>query len=262
MLEKAQIRERNNLSLKEVLDIEAMEDTPLIQFGRTEKSGLKTHHDNALVITALLADYEVGRIFINFRSSADILFEKAYNVYMQLGDIPLEKVNTSLYRFAGEIIHPRGMISLLLKLGTQTPQKICMIKFPMVDVSSAYNAILGRPALKAFQAVISTCHMKIKFLAPGGMGEVQRDPLLSRKCYIETVRKGQKRNMEETYKEAPSNKQRKGVQQEEKSEEGEGTSPKVLPAKKMLNIELSLGDSGKTTQIGSQMDDTIWKEVI
>ncbi|KAL0332854.1 UNVERIFIED_CONTAM: hypothetical protein Scaly_2186900 [Sesamum calycinum] len=155
-----------------------------------------------------------------------------------------------------------GYDSLLLKLGTQTPQKICMVKFLTVDVSSAYNAILGRHALKAFQAVISTCHMKIKFLAPGGMGEVQRDPLLSRKCYIEIVRKGQKRNMEETYKEAPSNKQRKGVQQEEKSEEGEGTSPKVLPAKKMLNIELSLGDSGKTTQIGSQMDDTIWKEVI
>ncbi|KAL0329367.1 UNVERIFIED_CONTAM: hypothetical protein Sradi_4923400 [Sesamum radiatum] len=45
-----------------------------------------------------------------------------------------------------------------------------MLKFLVVDVSSAYNAILGRPTLNAFQAVISTYHMKIKFL------EVQGDP--------------------------------------------------------------------------------------
>ncbi|KAL0309378.1 UNVERIFIED_CONTAM: hypothetical protein Sradi_5880100 [Sesamum radiatum] len=99
---------------------EAMEDTSLIQFERTEKSGSKTHHNDALVITALLANYEVGRIFIDFGSSTYILFWEAYD-QMQLGDIPLEKVNTSLYGFAREIIHPRGMISLFLMLGTQSP---------------------------------------------------------------------------------------------------------------------------------------------
>ncbi|KAL0325257.1 UNVERIFIED_CONTAM: hypothetical protein Sradi_5095000 [Sesamum radiatum] len=94
-----------------------MEDAPLIQFGRTEKTEPKNSHNAALVITALLANYEVGR---NSRSSADILFGEAYD-QIQLGDIPLEKVNTSLYGFAGEVVHPRGMISLPLTLGTQTP---------------------------------------------------------------------------------------------------------------------------------------------
>ncbi|KAL0289420.1 UNVERIFIED_CONTAM: hypothetical protein Sangu_2615100 [Sesamum angustifolium] len=97
-----------------------MEGTSLIQFKRTEKSGSKTHHNDALVITALLGNYEVGRIFIDFGSSTDILFWEAYD-QMQLGDIPLEKVNTSLYGFTGEIIHPRGMISLFLMLGTHSP---------------------------------------------------------------------------------------------------------------------------------------------
>ncbi|KAL0311670.1 UNVERIFIED_CONTAM: hypothetical protein Scaly_2918700 [Sesamum calycinum] len=148
-----------------------MEDTPLIQFGRKEKSGSKTHHNDALVITALLANYEVGRIFIDFGSSLDILFGEAYN-QMQLGDITLEKVNTSLYGFTREVVHSRGMKSLPLTLGTQSLRKTCMLKFLVVDVPYAYNAILGRPTLNAFQAVIFIYHMKIKFPAPGGVGEV------------------------------------------------------------------------------------------
>ncbi|KAL0448643.1 UNVERIFIED_CONTAM: hypothetical protein Slati_1420700 [Sesamum latifolium] len=95
---------------------------------------------------------------------------------MQLGDIPLEKVNTSLYGFAGEVVHPQGMISLPLTLGAGAARRTCMLKFLVVDVSSAYNVILRRPTLNAFQVVIFTYHMKIKFPTPGGVGEVQGDP--------------------------------------------------------------------------------------
>ncbi|KAL0411269.1 UNVERIFIED_CONTAM: hypothetical protein Slati_3716600 [Sesamum latifolium] len=102
---KSQIRKAHDISLGEVLDVEATEDTPLIQFGRAERSGPKISHNDILVITALLANYEVGRIFIESGSSVDILFGEAYD-QMQLRDIPLEKVNTSLYGFAGEVVHP------------------------------------------------------------------------------------------------------------------------------------------------------------
>ncbi|KAL0416682.1 UNVERIFIED_CONTAM: hypothetical protein Slati_3500100 [Sesamum latifolium] len=56
---------------KRSLDIETTEDTPLIQFGRVERSRPKTIHD-ALVITAILANYEVECIFIDSGSSTDI----------------------------------------------------------------------------------------------------------------------------------------------------------------------------------------------
>ncbi|KAL0453659.1 UNVERIFIED_CONTAM: hypothetical protein Slati_1344000 [Sesamum latifolium] len=94
---------------------------PLIQFGRAERSGTRTSHNDALVITAVLADYEVGIIFIDSGSSADILFGEAYD-QMQLGDVSLEKVNTSLYGFAGEVVHPRGMISLPLTMEQEPPE--------------------------------------------------------------------------------------------------------------------------------------------
>ncbi|KAL0405124.1 UNVERIFIED_CONTAM: hypothetical protein Slati_3826300 [Sesamum latifolium] len=225
----------------EVLDVETAEDTPIIQFGRAEHSGPKSSHNDALVITALLANYEVWRIFIDSGSTADILFGDAYD-QMQLENIPLEEVNTSLYGFAGEVVHPRGLISLPLTLGTWRTRRTCILKFLVVDVPSAYNVILGRPTLNAFQAVISMYHMKIKFPTLGGIGEVQGDPLQSRRCYVEAVRKGQKRNSNEILKEAPSSKRgREGDIEEDPKTDG-GTPPKVQPAEVLLNIELIPGD--------------------
>ncbi|KAL0367316.1 UNVERIFIED_CONTAM: hypothetical protein Sradi_3621700 [Sesamum radiatum] len=214
---KSQVREAHHVSIKEVLDVETMEDTPLIQFGRAERSGPPTTHNDVLVITAILANYEVGRIFIDSGSSADILFGVAYD-QIQLGDVSLERVNTSLYGFTGEVVHPRGMVSLPLTMGIGTTRKTCLLKFLVVDVPSTYNVILGRPTLNTFQAVISTYQMKIKFPTPGGVGEVQGDPLQSRRCYVEVVRKGQERNMDDTPDKTPPSKKGKAPE-EEASEE-------------------------------------------
>ncbi|KAL0313576.1 UNVERIFIED_CONTAM: hypothetical protein Sradi_5756900 [Sesamum radiatum] len=170
--QKSQVREAHQISIKEVLDIETMEDTPIIQFGRAGGSRPQTIHNDALVITTMLANYEVGCIFVDFGSSEDILFGEAYD-QMQLGDVSLEKVNTSLYGFAGEVVHLRGMVSLPLTMARGSMRNTCLLKFVMLDVPSTYNVILRRSTLNAFQAVISTYHMKIKFPTPGGVGEVQ-----------------------------------------------------------------------------------------
>ncbi|KAL0411742.1 UNVERIFIED_CONTAM: Pro-Pol polyprotein [Sesamum latifolium] len=76
-----------------------MEDTLLIQFGRAERSGSRTSHNDALVITVVLANYEVGRIFIDSGSSADILFGEAYD-QMQLGGRTKEEIISCLRRNA------------------------------------------------------------------------------------------------------------------------------------------------------------------
>ncbi|KAL0395198.1 UNVERIFIED_CONTAM: hypothetical protein Slati_4486000 [Sesamum latifolium] len=178
---------------------------------------------------------------------------------MQLGDVSLEKVNTSLYGFTGEVVHPRGMVSLPLTMGRGTMQKTCLLKFLVVDLPSAYNVILGRPMLNTFQAVISTYHMKIKFPTPGGVGEVQEDPLQSRKCYVEAIRKGQKRRVDEAPDQIPPSKKVK-TPEGEKSGETEGPA-KVQPAEELLNIEIIPGNPDKTTRIGSHLDEEAKKEI-
>ncbi|KAL0456153.1 UNVERIFIED_CONTAM: hypothetical protein Slati_0954500 [Sesamum latifolium] len=97
-----------------------------------------------------------------------------------------------------------------------------MLKFLVVDVPSAYNVILGRPTLTEFQA---------------GSREVQGDHLQSRKCYVEAVRKGQKRNPDEDHQGVPPNKKGKEAVAEGAREEME-TPAKVQLAEELLNIEV------------------------
>ncbi|KAL0455004.1 UNVERIFIED_CONTAM: hypothetical protein Slati_0839600 [Sesamum latifolium] len=212
---KLQVRETYDISLKEVIEVEAMEDTPLIQFGWAELSGPRTSHNDALVITAVLANYEVGRIFIDSGSSADILFGEAYD-QMQLRDVSLEKVNTSLYGFAGELVHPRGMISLPLTMGAG---------------------------------------------ATRGVGEVQGDHLQSRKCYVEAVRKGHKRNSDERHERIPLGEKGKETVAVGTLEEVEAPA-KVQPTEELLNIEIIPGSPDKTTRIGSHLEGKIKEEII
>ncbi|KAL0442256.1 UNVERIFIED_CONTAM: hypothetical protein Sradi_0164500 [Sesamum radiatum] len=146
---KAQVREAYGTSTKEVMEVEPANDAPLILFDQEERCGPRTEGNDALVITALLANYEIERVFIDSGSSADILFGEVYD-QMQLGGAPLEAVDTSLYGFAGEVVHPRGMVLIPLTPGTTPLQKTCLLKFLVVDIPSAYNVILGRLTLNAF----------------------------------------------------------------------------------------------------------------
>ncbi|KAL0319678.1 UNVERIFIED_CONTAM: Transposon Ty3-G Gag-Pol polyprotein [Sesamum radiatum] len=73
---KSQVREAHQISIKEVLDVETMEDIPLIQFRRAERSNPQIIYNDALVIMAILANYEVERIFIDSGSSADTAFRR------------------------------------------------------------------------------------------------------------------------------------------------------------------------------------------
>ncbi|KAL0370661.1 UNVERIFIED_CONTAM: hypothetical protein Sangu_0384200 [Sesamum angustifolium] len=138
---KAQVREAYRTSTREVIEVELANDAPLMQYDQEERRGPRTEGNNALVITALLANYEIDHVFIDSGNSANIVFGEAYDE-MQLGGAPLEAVDNSLYGFAGEVVHPRGMVSLPLTLGTTPSRKTCLLKFLVVDIPSAYNVIL------------------------------------------------------------------------------------------------------------------------
>ncbi|KAL0444138.1 UNVERIFIED_CONTAM: hypothetical protein Slati_2136500 [Sesamum latifolium] len=179
---------------------------------------------------------------------------------MQLGDVPLEAVDTSLYGFAGEVVHPRGMISLPLTLGIPPVRKTCLLKFLVVGIPSAYNVILGRPTLNAFRAIISTYHMKIKLSMVGGVGEAQANILQARKCYVEAIRRGKKRMLEEASGE--KNPSKRGKDPMPRLELKEEAPVAVQSMEELLTVELILGDPDKITKIGSKMKEDIREQVI
>ncbi|KAL0434580.1 UNVERIFIED_CONTAM: hypothetical protein Slati_2792300 [Sesamum latifolium] len=58
------------------MDVDPANDAPLIQFDQEEQNGPGIPGNDALVITALLANYEIERVFIDSGSSVDILLER------------------------------------------------------------------------------------------------------------------------------------------------------------------------------------------
>ena len=81
-------------------------------------------------------------------------------------------------------MQPVGTIPLPVVVGSCLQQITKKVNFLVVDCSSSYNAIIGRPTLKNWKAVTSTYHLSVKFPTEYGVGQVQGVQLAARECYL------------------------------------------------------------------------------
>ena len=93
-------------------------------------------------------------------------------------------MNSPLVGFGGTKVQPVGTISLPVVVGAYLQQIARNVNFLVVDCSSSYNAIIGRPTLNSWKAVTSTYHLSIKFPMEHGGRQVQGDQLAARECYL------------------------------------------------------------------------------
>ncbi|XP_059454999.1 uncharacterized protein LOC132185214 [Corylus avellana] len=110
---------------------------------------------------------------------------------LQLG-ISQEKLKPFLspsIGFAGERVQPIGLITLPVTAGIAPRQSTIMVDFLVIDRPSAYNIIIGCPALNQLRTVTSTYHLKVKFPTTEGVGEVKGDQIVARRCYNTSLKK-------------------------------------------------------------------------
>ncbi|XP_073057218.1 uncharacterized protein [Primulina eburnea] len=176
---KAHGRRLENFKISKGADLP---QDPVISFGPEDLRGVVTSHNDALVVTATIANYDVARIFIDNGSSVNVLFKSTFD-QIKMGGFEFEPVSTPLYGFAGHAIPPLDQIVLPLYLGHKPRRVTKMTTFTVVDTPSTYNGILGRPALKDFRAVASTYHQKLKFTVGKEVGVLCRDQRVARRCY-------------------------------------------------------------------------------
>ncbi|XP_074561341.1 uncharacterized protein LOC141817607 [Curcuma longa] len=162
------------------------EDVPILGFGPQDLEGVETPHNDALVISAVIANYTISRVFVDTGSSVNVIFKKAFD-QLQIDEAELQPMATPLFGFTGHEVRPLGQIRLAISLGTEPLLRTWLTFFTIVDAPSAYNVIMGRPALSAFSAVASTYHQKVKFSVGDQVGEAQGDQLASRRCYVDMV---------------------------------------------------------------------------
>ena len=69
-------------------------------------------------------------------------------------------------------MQPIGTIMLPVVVGAHPQLVTRNVNFLVVDCSSSYNAIIGRPTLNSWKAVTSTYHLSVKFPTEYGVGDV------------------------------------------------------------------------------------------
>ena len=90
-----------------------------------------------------------------------------------------------------------GPIKLLVTLGDFPVSTTKMMEFVVVDLPSACNVLLKRPALVGLGAVSSVRHLAIKFPTSSGIGTLKGDKLAGRECYSISIR-GKKQTSAQT----------------------------------------------------------------
>ena len=134
-------------------------------------SRTKMLDDYTILITMRLLSWELSRVLIDNRSSANILYYLAFQ-QMRINKELLRPMNVSLIGFGGMKVLPVGMISLLVVVGSYPRQINKEVNFLVVDCSSLYNAIIRRPTLNSWRAATSIYYLSVKFPTKYGIKEV------------------------------------------------------------------------------------------
>ncbi|KAK2997940.1 hypothetical protein RJ639_025715 [Escallonia herrerae] len=158
-----------------------------LEFNDADLDGISLPHDDALVITLRVDAFNIKRFLVDTSSSADIIFEDAFN-QMGISDDRVKPISSPLYGFTGASAPVRGIASLTIVVGEPPRQAVHTLDFLIAKIKSSYNGILGRTGLNKLQAVASTYHLVMKFPTPVGVGLVKGDQTLARRCYVASCR--------------------------------------------------------------------------
>ena len=171
---KTYLRVVQNVQLTGSIPKIARRESPVIGFSKEDARHLHHPHDDALVISIRVENYNVHPMLVDNGSSADILYYLAFQ-HMGINRARLIRTNASLVGFGGTRVLPVGSITLLVTVGDYPQQITKDVTFLVVDCLSTYNGILGRSTLNSWKAATSTYRLMIKFPTEYGIGELRGD---------------------------------------------------------------------------------------
>ena len=97
-------------------------DNPVIGFSEDDARRLHHPHDDTLVVSLQIGDYNMHRVLVDNGGSADILYYPAFQ-QMRIDKERLTPTNAPLVGFGGTKVFPLGAITLAVTAGDY-PQQI------------------------------------------------------------------------------------------------------------------------------------------
>lgn len=149
-----------------------------ITFPLVDSHQIVQPHRDALSLTLGVSDFDVRRILVDPRSSANLL--QAF-VIKQMGFSPsnLENPGRILSGFNGASTTSLGDIVLPVQTGPITLN----VQFSLVEDLSPFNAKLGHTWLHGMKAIPSTYHHMVSYLTEDGKIDLYGNQLAAQQCY-------------------------------------------------------------------------------
>uniref|UniRef100_A0A2N9FR62 Uncharacterized protein n=1 Tax=Fagus sylvatica TaxID=28930 RepID=A0A2N9FR62_FAGSY len=141
-----------------------------ISFSDSDLHDVQLPHNDPLVITLRIGNYDVKRVLVDQGSFAEVMYQELYEK-LGLGKSDLSEFSTPVFGFSGESTIPLGKTTLPVLAGPINLQT----EFIVVQAPSPYNAIMGRSWLHKMKAIPSTLHQKLRFLTKDGVMEINGD---------------------------------------------------------------------------------------
>ena len=117
-----------------------MNSYPTLSFLEEDKIGTTQPHDDALLITLRIGDYDVKRVMVAGGSAAEIMYLDLYKG-LKLKPEDLMPYSSSLMSFDRKLVILNGMIRLPIQISLE----IVEVNFIVVDTYSPYTTIVARP---------------------------------------------------------------------------------------------------------------------
>ena len=156
----------------------------MISFSDSDLRDVQLPHNDPLVVTLRIGNYDVQRVLIDQGSFAEVMYQDLYEK-LDLSETELSSFATPIFGFSGEPVVPLGKIVLPVLAGPINLQ----MEFIMVRASSPYNAIMWRDWLHWMKAIPSTLHQKLRFPTPEGVMELNGDQVAAKQCVLAAIKR-------------------------------------------------------------------------
>ncbi|XP_068503530.1 uncharacterized protein [Phaseolus vulgaris] len=121
-------------------------------FTRGDLRDVVPHDNDPVVISVVTAGCKVHMVLVEQGSSADVMFLSTFNKLRLSLDL-LRPYTGCLYGFADNQVEVRGYLELRTAFTDGEASRTESIRYLVVNAISAYNILLGRPALNRLNAV-------------------------------------------------------------------------------------------------------------
>jgi hypothetical protein len=174
--EEISSRREQKLLLREIMSVEPAVPRPLqwlevpISFSRDDQWTSFLKPDKfPLVLDLVVAEVKLTRVLIDGGSGLNLIFASTLRkMGLDLTDMLVPSKSPFYSIVLGNAAHPLGTMVLPVTFGTRENYRTEFIKFEVANFKSSYHAILGRPALAKFMAVLHYVYLLLKM--PGRSG--------------------------------------------------------------------------------------------